>query len=130
MFDQYVFSENSCRNIEENGKVAGFSLKTRITYYRGIPLSMVHDVTVKVDGKDVPRESIRFSVDGEDWFTLDEMTTVTSYKWEYGREATIKVLTDGGLPKGEHAITLGTMVRVAYIPVPFGGEATRTVRIA
>ena len=130
MFDRYIFSENSCRNVEKDGKIIGFSMKTRITYYRGIPLSMVHDIKVTVDGEETPRDSIRFSVDDEDWFTLDELTTVTTYKWEYGQEAVITVLRDGGLPRGEHEVTLETMVRTAYIPVPFGGSRTRTVTIA
>ena len=42
---------------------------------------MVHDVKVEVDGVEVPRESIKFSPNGEDYFTLDEMETVTTYRW-------------------------------------------------
>ena len=34
-----------------------------------------------------------------------------------------------GLAKGNHEITLKVAVRVAYLPVPFEGEATRTVEI-
>jgi hypothetical protein len=54
------------------------------------------------------------------------MTTVYSYKWEYGQKAIVRVLEEGGLPEGEHDLTLTTAVRVAYIPVPFAG--TRTVK--
>lgn len=131
MFDNYVLSNGDVRNVlNDDGKVIGFDMKTLITYYRGIPLSMVHDVVVEVDGAPVPRESIRFSCDGKDFFTLDEMETVTSYKWEYGTEATIFVALDGGLAKGQHNITLTTVVRVEYVPVPFSGTRTVTVNIA
>lgn len=130
MFDNYVFSENTCKNVlNKDGKVNGFEMKTLITYYRGVPLSMVHDVKVEVDGVEVPRENIKFSPNGEDFFTLDEMETVTTYKWEYGAEATVFVENEGGLSKGEHDVKLTTVMRVAYIPVPFEGVRTRKVVI-
>lgn len=129
MFDNYVFTEGTCKNIETDGRVTGFELQSLITYYRGIPCSMIHDIKVSVDGVEMSRDSIRFSPDGEDFFTLDELTTVTSYKWEYGEQGIIRVMMDGGLSKGEHDVTLSTSVRVAYIPVPFGGTKTRKVSI-
>ena len=63
MFDNNVFIEGSCKNVSENGSISGFELKTHITYYRGIPLSMVNDIGVEVDGTTIPREQIRCSVD-------------------------------------------------------------------
>lgn len=130
MFDGYIFTEGSLRNVEIDGEVAGFEMRTRIPYYRGIPLSMVHDVEVEVDGEAVPRESIRFTVDdGEHWFTLAEMETVTFFRWEYADEATVRVLVPGGLAIGEHEVLLRVSARVAYIPVPFSGEMKRTVTI-
>lgn len=127
MFDNYIFSDKSCKNVEKDGQMAGFELKTLIPYYRGIPLSMVHDVRVKVDGREVEREKIHFSADGDNWFTLSELETVTFYKWEYGQEAIVFVEQEEGLAKGEHEVTLIVAVRVAYIPVPFEGERTRKV---
>ena len=130
MFDNYVFTKGSCKNVEKDGKVIGFSLSTLITYYRGIPCSMIHDIKVIVDGQEVDRKDIRFSPNGEDYFTLYELETVTTYKWEYGEQATIFVEKDAGLLAGEHEITLTTAIRVAYIPVPFAGSKTRKVTIA
>ena len=87
MFDNNVFIENTCKNVETNGIISGFELQTYITYYRAIPLSMVNDIRVKVDGEEIPRETIRCTVDGgEYWFTLDEMKTVTTHKWEFGEQ--------------------------------------------
>lgn len=127
MFDNYVYVDDSIKNYEVDGKTEGFEMKTQITYYRGIPLSMVHDIKVEVDGVEYDRDKIRFSPDGEDFFTLSEMETVYSYKWEYGQQAIVRVLSEGGLKKGPHELTLTTAVCVAYIPVPFSG--TRTVMI-
>jgi hypothetical protein len=91
---------------------------------------MIHDIKVSVDGTDVPRENIRFSPNGEDFFSLDELETVTTYKWEYGTQGTVSVVQPGGLSKGVHEVTLTTTIRVAYIPVPFSGSRTRRVEIA
>lgn len=130
MFDGYIFIEGSLSNVELDGGVIGYEMRTRIPYYRGIPLSMVHDVEVEVDGAAVPREDIRFTADGgAHWWTLAEMETVTTFRWEYEDEATVRVLAPGGLAPGSHEVLLRVSARVAYIPVPFSGEMRRTVTI-
>lgn len=130
MFDNNVFLADSCKNVEENGNVIGFEMKTNITYYRGIPLSMVEYVKVAADGEDVPAEDIRISLDQEDWFSLKEAETVTTYKWEYGEPLYVRVLKDGGLSKGTHKVKLTVATRTAYIPVPLEGIKEREVEIA
>ena len=128
MFDNNVFLKDSCRNYCEQGKVAGFELATNITYYRGIPLSMVEYIKVAVDGAEVPSEAIQISVDKLDWFTLKEAETVTTYKWEYGEPLYIRVPGEG-LSRGEHKVRLTVATRTAYIPVPLEGIKERTVVI-
>lgn len=130
MFDNNVFIEKSCKNVVEDGQVVGFQLETNIVYYRGIPLSMVNDVKINIDGEEIPREEIRCSLDGKQWFTLNEMETVTTYKWEYGEPLIARVNRAGGLEKGEHEVKMTVIVRTAYIPVPLEGVKTRTVNIA
>lgn len=130
MFDNNVFIEGSCKNTVEDGKIVGYEMQTHITYYRGIPLSMVNDIRVKTDGEQVDRNDILCSVDGgEYWFTLDEMETVVGHKWEYGEPMTVRVKKDGGLSKGSHQVELTVIVRTAYIPVPLEGVKERTVVI-
>ncbi|MBE6009397.1 MAG: hypothetical protein E7236_01870 [Lachnospiraceae bacterium] len=130
MFDNNVFLADSCKNVEENGNVIGYEMKTNITYYRGIPLSMVEYVKVAADGEEVPAEDIRISLDQEDWFSLKEAETVTTYKWEYGEPLYVRVLKDGGLSKGSHKVKLTVATRTAYIPVPLEGIKEREVEIA
>lgn len=129
MFENNVFVEGSCRNVEEDGKIIGYEMETYITYYRGIPLSMVNHIKVEADGIEVPRENIRFTPDHIDWFTLDEMETVAGIKWEYDQKATVRVLQEGGLPKGVHKVRLTVCTRTAYIPFPLEGVVTREVTI-
>ena len=129
MFDNNVFIPDTCKNVEEDGKIIGYEMKTHITYYRGIPLSMVNFVAVEVDGVKVPEENIRFTADEIDWFTLKEMDTVATIKWEYGVPATVRVLQKGGLSKGTHNVSLTVSTRTAYIPIPLEGTMVRTVTI-
>ena len=130
MFDNNVFKENSCVNVTEDKKVTGYELQTNITYYRGIPMSMIEYIKVTVDGEAVAAEDIRISVDREDWFTLKEAETVTTYKWEYGEPLYIRVMKENGLSKGTHKVTLTVATRTAYIPVPLEGIKEREVTIA
>lgn len=129
MFDNNVFLEGSCKNFAKDGKVKGFTLSTNITYYRAIPLSMVNDIQVSLNDNPCPREDIRCSTDGEDWFTLDEMKTVTTYKWEYDEPLLIRVLCDGGLAPGSHKVKLTVTTRTAYIPIPIQGVRERNIII-
>lgn len=130
MFDNNVFKENTCVNVEEDGKVIGFEMQTNITYYRGIPMSMIEYIKVAVDGEEVPTEDIRISLEKEDWFTLKEAETVTTYKWEYGEPLYVRVMKEGGLSKGTHRVKLTVATRTAYIPVPLEGIKEREVVIA
>ena len=130
MFDNNVFIDGTCRNVTENGAVTGFEMQTNITYYRGIPLSMIEYIRVAVDGRDVPVEDIRISVDQADWFSLKEAETVTTYKWEYGEPLYVRVVQDGGLPAGTHKVKLTVATRTAYIPIPLEGIKEREVTIA
>jgi hypothetical protein len=129
MFDNYVLKDNSLKNIVKNNDVIGYEVQTFITYYRGIPLSMVHDIQLEVDDQPVDRDNILFSPDGETFFTLDEMETVTTYKWEYGDPGTIFVNQLGGLTEGKHKVKLTQVSRVPYIPVPFSGTRTKEMKV-
>ncbi len=126
MFDENVFIKDSAANVVEAGEVTGFQMKTFITYYRGIPLSMVRGVHVWVDDEQVPDEDLRFSVDEEEWFTLDELKTVSDLKWEFANPATVRVVKPGGL-SGQHRIKLNIVTVTAYIPVPLSGFKEREV---
>lgn len=129
MFDNNVFLEGTCRNYEEDGRIAGYELQTNITYYRGIPLSMIEYIKVAADGGEEPEDAIRISIDCIDWFTLKEAETVTSYKWEYGDPLYIRVVKEGGLSSGTHRVKLTVATRTAYIPVPLEGIKEREVII-
>lgn len=101
MAGRQIYNPDGFKNIEADGKVTGFEFQFKAQYYRGITLSIVRNIKVNVDGVDYPREAVRLTVNGET-FTLEEMRTVidSDYRWEFGDYATVTVLTEGGLSKG------------------------------
>jgi hypothetical protein len=129
MFERYIFRKDSCKNVVKEKEVLGFEVKTYVSYYRSVPLSMIHKIEVTVDGVKSTPEDILFTPDQKEWFTFEEMKTAALYKWEYGDEATIFVKKPGGLPQGHHQVKLEIAIRTPYVPVPFGGAVTRNIVI-
>nr|WP_024835226.1 DUF6379 domain-containing protein [Clostridium sp. 12(A)] len=115
MFPKQMFHPLGFKNIEEDGRITGFCFEMKIQYYRGITLSILRNIEVLVDGTEYPRESIRFTVNGET-FTLDEMRTVISNRWLFGQYGTVTVLTEGGLTPGSHHITCTQTIAPSYMP--------------
>jgi hypothetical protein len=115
MFDKYMICDDGFRNVVENGVVNGFQLGARLPYYRGLGLSMIEGIGIRIDGEVVPREQIRFSVRGRSW-TLAEMETEVEERWEMGEIATLIVVRPGGLARGEHTIELTEQLRISYLP--------------
>lgn len=117
MAARQIYNPYGFKNTEENGKVTGYEFQFKAQYYRGITLSIVRDIQIHVDGEDVKREDIRFTVNGET-FTLDQMRTVidSDYRWEFGEYATISVIKNGGLSKGQHHIHARQIIAPSYMP--------------
>lgn len=115
MFVKNMYHPDRFKNVEKDGKVIGFSFDCRIQYYRGVTLSIIHDIAVNVDGEEFGRDNIRFTLES-DTFTLDEMETVITYRWKFGQFATVTVLKDGGLAKGAHHIKSTQTIAPSYMP--------------
>lgn len=112
-----IYDPNGFKNIEKDGKIVGYQFRFKAQYYRGITPSIVRDIQVNVDGVQEKREDIRFGVNGET-FTLEEIRTLidSDYRWEFGEYATISVMKDGGLSKGQHHIHAKQIIAPSYMP--------------
>jgi hypothetical protein len=115
MFDHYMICTDGFCNTRENGQVSGFQFGARLPYYRGLGLSMVEDIAIKIDGEAVAREDITLSVRGKSW-TLAELESEGEERWEMGEIAMLRVRRAGGLPKGAHKIELAEQLRISYLP--------------
>ena len=128
MFDRYVVVDDSLRNVTENGTTVGYAFDARIPYYRGLGLSMV-EVDVVTDGHDVPRPNVAFSVHGNT-YRSDQMDEIYDDRWGFTEPATITVNRPGGLPPGDHVVTLKVVLRVSYMPTASGAVDTKTLRVS
>ena len=128
MYENYMICEAGFRNTAEAGRVTGFQFDIRIPYYRGIYLSMLEDLVVKVDGVTYPRDVLRFSYRGLK-LSLDELSAVSSVRWEFGSPATLIVAKPGGLAPGIHKIHLTQRLRISYLPWPSITEGEATVQL-
>lgn len=116
MNEKYMICADGFENISADEKITGFKVLLRIPYYRGISLSLIDDIEIKVDGEPMPRENLRLTTGCGYTFTLAEMDTVTRYRWEYGEKARLTVLKEGGLEPGLHRIDVKIMLRISYMP--------------
>ncbi len=129
MFDKYVIGEGSVRNVEVDGQVAGFAFDSRISYYRGLGVSMVEPFEVRVDGGPVvPAEDVHFTIGDRTW-TFEELAADGDSRWELLDKAVVTALVPGGLAPGEHTIEATEVLRVSYLPFPSRTTFVRTVTI-
>lgn len=129
MFDSYIIGDGTVHNVETDGEVTGFAFDTRITYYRGLGLSMVEPFEVVVDGEAVPGTDLRFTLNGRTW-TFDEMANDFDARWELTETAELTVLKPGGLSAGTHELDVTEVLRVSYLPFPARSQFHRTVEVA
>jgi sugar phosphate isomerase/epimerase len=108
----------------DKGEITGVEIYARSFYYRGLPLCLVDDVQVTIDGIHYGTDKISFEIDGE-VFTFAQMATVTAFYWNYGHLATIIVDLPGGLDESrKHEVKLESLMRVYYVPMRMKDEAT------
>jgi hypothetical protein len=129
MFDKYMICEGSLRNVTEGGRVVGFQFDVRITYYRGLRLSMVEGFTITVDGETFEPAQVLFTV-RDHAYTLDQMEQEIGERWEFGERATLTIRKPGGLAPGEHTLEVAQRLRISYIPWPGGGRDKKTLSVA
>lgn len=111
----YVIMTRGFGNVVENGKIIGFELNMRIPYYRGTFLSLVHYLSLAVDGQPLPESQLRVLLGGR-VFTIPQMKEADDVRWAYGAPATLRALKPGGLEPGLHEVEIGVVIRKSYFP--------------
>jgi sugar phosphate isomerase/epimerase len=112
---QYNILQKGFKNIPGNGKPSGFQLLVKTAYYRGVPLSLVEGIEVKVDGESFDRSKIQFKL-GERDYGLDEMESIGNVHWPWLEPATVLVHHPGGLKPGVHDVEVAVKLRISYMP--------------
>ena len=115
MFEKYIIVPQKAKNIEKDGQKIGFEFGVRLPYYRGLGISMVEDIQLKVDEKSVDPSKLTFIVDEKSYSLLD-MQNIADVRWEMGEVATLFVEQKGGLGKGKHKLDVLINLRISYMP--------------
>lgn len=113
---KYMVDKSKIRNVlSRDGNRLGFEFKLKIPYYRGVALSMVDDLFVTVGEDHFPKERLTFTVDGHT-YTWPQIETVTTFRWEYGQEATVFVPLEFGIFSVRPTkVEIGCAIRMSYM---------------
>ena len=128
MFDIYTICEDGFQSVSDGEEITGFQFQARLPYHRGLGLSMVEDLKIKVNSKEIPRADIRVTLHGNT-YSLDEMETEYEDRWGFGEKGIITVLKPGGLQPGVHRIELEPHMRISYIPGIFTGKDAKELEL-
>ncbi|MEY4762358.1 MAG: hypothetical protein RLZZ200_2214 [Pseudomonadota bacterium] len=115
MQEQVMVMTRGFRNVTRFGETVGFELLVRVPYYRGVFLSLVHELILSVDGREYSPDDIEIEVGGR-CFTHAGMMEADDVRWDYGTPATLRARHAGGLTPGLHAVKVGMTIRKSYIP--------------
>ncbi len=111
-----VVCTDSLKNMFANGNKVGCQFQIRLSYYRGHFLSVVDEFGVKIDGKEIPQEDIRFCL-GEKEFGVSQFHDLVSEYWTILEPATVKIFKNGGFAPGEHEVDVKLMFHSPYMPI-------------
>ena len=118
MYDKQILSDANARSVWANGKKYGYQFQVTINYYRGLPISCIDQITMVIDGEQVPYEQMYVQHRGYEWPYLDILkdTCPTDIYWLFGEPITVLVKNGDGIEQGIHhcKLTLGT--RRSYTP--------------
>ena len=118
MYDKYILSDNNARSVWERGQKYGYQFQVTINYYRGLPLCCVDQITMIIDGEQVPYDQMYVLHRGREYPYLDILKddVPTDFYWLFGEPITVVVKNGKGIEQGIHhcKLTLGT--RRSYTP--------------
>ena len=112
-FDDRVLSERHFRPIVLNERVVGFNLGVYLNYYRGLHLSCIEQLELKIDGESVPPHLICI-VANEKKFAIEQLASLHAEFWGIRKRIDLEVY-NGGLAPGEHAVALTLHLRNPYM---------------
>jgi sugar phosphate isomerase/epimerase len=115
VLDFPIIQGRGFRNVEDGGRITGFSFQLRNPNYRGGPVSMLDGIEVVIDGERIPDHVPLWTVQGRT-MTLDEMRASTDVRWQLDEAAVITVPKPGGLTPGVHQLEVTIFLRRSYIP--------------
>ena len=107
-----LFSEQDVRRIEN-----GIAVSVQLPWYRSLWLSAVDDVAVTVDGEAIPKERLRFALEGRE-YRIEELPEQWDTLWFVADRP--DVLIDlGRVPEHDEKLTIEVVLtmRLLYMQI-------------
>lgn len=112
-FDKKVLCEKSFKNILINDVTQGFNVGVNLNYYRGLHVSCIEELELKIDGEPIPEHLILFCINGKK-FSINQLKDLYAEFWALKDTVNIEVY-NGGLQDGEHDVYLTLHIRSPYM---------------
>jgi hypothetical protein len=116
MLERENIQSRGFRNVSQNGKVIGFQIPIRSSYYRGVYLSQLRPATVTVDGEKFEGDQITWTIGGKT-YTQKEMANISKVQWPIYEAAILTIKKSGGLKLGLHEINVAYSYTTSYMRV-------------
>lgn len=115
MLEKDCIQTRGFRNIYQGAAAAGFQLRIRSLYYRGLWLSQIRSMFLIVDGEEYGADQIRWEIGGKA-YSMDEMRDEGNVHWDVTKPAILLVKKPEGLASGTHHVKLGFRFSSSYLP--------------
>lgn len=122
MNEKYLIAEEGVKTYRRDDDFIAYEFGLRVPYYMGVPLSQINKFDIYIDGILEDPENICLIMKTGEEFKLSEITTVSSYYWEYGEKLRTLVLRSDEISKGKHKLEIEVGIDVIYMPKGIGGS--------
>ncbi len=112
-FAKYMLCDDDMAYYGVNSIRLGYDMKLTFPTYRGTFLCNVLNLEVYVDGRSIPSDDYRLSVNGK-WFTMEEVKDAYKEYWFTGDKAVLRILDENPPKEGFHTVKVIMKYKVPY----------------
>ncbi|MEN9909837.1 MAG: hypothetical protein RLZZ540_2986 [Bacteroidota bacterium] len=115
LLEQQLIQLRGFRNVVESGKIIGFQIPIRLTYYRGVWASMLRPATVKLNGETYTDKQIYWTIDGKKLEQEDLKNDLNTH-WNSLDVAILTIRKEGGIEPGLYQVEVVYDFSSSYLP--------------
>ena len=112
-YNHMLVVDRPIQNVKAEDVVIGYEFRLQYPSYRGTFLSCIEELKLYVDGKELNDADTVFQLNGKQ-FLLSELSECFKEYWFILDYATVRVIQQGGLPKGKHTVRAYIKHRIPY----------------
>ena len=112
-FTDRVLPEDGFYNVLLNDNKVGVNIDLNINYYRGLALSCIEKLEVKIDGKEIPSGLMLMMINGKK-IPVDRLPDLYEEYWGI-KETAHLVIFNCGVSEGEHEVDVTLYFRNPYM---------------